>query len=191
MKLKLNFIAFLTLILVGCTGSEIKIRPENSLLDQRVNESYSAVGLLDVSTGKNLPSIGNLTEAFSHEIRASRVAKDVYYPARPDDKTEVTFESKFNSEVDTHSGSTFAKSFLTGFTFFILEPIFWYDFDYKLSGTVDVLKDGIVIKQSTAVTDATISVKWLSLGDVTKLESDAISQAKKSLFHQLLSDVKK
>ena len=191
MKLKLMSIACFTLLLVGCTGSEIKIKPENFLLDQRFNESYSSIGLLDASTGKNLPSVGNLTEAFSHEIRASRVAKDVYYPARPDDKTDVTFESNFNSELDTHSGSAFAKSFLTGFTFFILEPIFWYDFDYKFSGTVDVLKDGKVIKQSSAVTDVTLSVKWLSLGDVSKLESEAISQGKKSLFNQLLRDVHK
>ena len=191
MKIKLIFIALITFILVGCTGAEIKIKPENSLLDQRIIDSYSAVGLLDTTTGKNLPSVGNLTEAFSHEIRSSRIAKDVYYPARPDDKTEVTFESNFNSELDTHSGSAFAKSFLTGFTFFIVEPFFWYDFDYRLSGTVDVLKDGKVIKQSTALTDATVSVKWLSLGDVSKLESEAISKAKKSLFYQLLNDIKK
>lgn len=66
-------------------------------MNQKFSNSYSAVELLDASTGTNFPGIGNLTEAFSHEIRLSGVAKDVYYPARPDDKTEVIFESKFNA----------------------------------------------------------------------------------------------
>jgi hypothetical protein len=74
-------------------------------------------------------------------------------------------------------------------TLFIIEPLFWYDFDYTLSGTVDVVKNGKVIKQLSAVTDATLSVKWLSLGKVASLEGETLAQAKKSLFQQLINDV--
>jgi len=85
--------------------------------------------------------------------------------------------------LDPHSGSQFAKSFL--------EPLFWYDFDYTFSGTVDVVKNGKIIKQLSAVTDATMSVKWLSLGKVTSLEVETVDKAKKSLFQQLISDIGK
>jgi len=182
---------FTSFLVIGCTGTEIKIKPENTLLDQRVANPYSSVGVRDASTGKILPAAGNMTEAFSTQIRTSGFSKDVYYPFKPDDKTNILLESNFNVEFDAHSGSAFAKSFFTGFTFFILEPFFWYDFDYKFAGTVDVLKDGKVIKQVSAATDATVSVKWLSLSDVATLEGEAIAKAKKSLFNQLLNDIRK
>jgi hypothetical protein len=46
-----------------------------------------------------------------------------------------------------------------------------------------------VIKQVSAVTDATLSVKWLSLGNVASLEGETLEKAKKSLFQQLLNDI--
>ena len=130
-----------------------------------------------------------MTEAFSNELRKSGITKEVYYPFRPDDKADIVLESQFNVALDPHSGSAFAKSFFTGLTLFIIEPLFWYDFDYTLSGTVDVVKNGKVIKQLSAVTDATLSVKWLSLGKVASLEGETLAQAKKSLFQQLINDV--
>ena len=73
--------------------------------------------------------------------------------------------------LDPHSGSAFAKSFFTGLTLFIIDPLFF--------------------KQLSAVTDATMSVKWLSLGKVTSLEVETVDKAKKSLFQQLISDIGK
>jgi hypothetical protein len=189
MKLNLLVISITSLLIIGCTGTEIKIRPEYSLLPQSVAEPYASIGVKDVSSNSTLAQAGNMTEAFSNEIRKSRIAKEVYYPARADDKAEVVLESQFNVALDHHSGPAFAKAFLTGFTFFILEPLFWYDYDYTFSGTVDVVKNGKVIKQLSAVTDATMSMKWLSLGKVASLESETLDKAKKSLFHQLMNDL--
>jgi hypothetical protein len=191
MKLNLFIISIASLLIIGCTGTEIKIRPENTLYTQAAVEPYVSVGVKDISSSPTLPQAGNMTEAFSNEIKKSKFAKEVYYPARPDDKAEIVLESQFNVALDPHSGSAFAKSFFTGLTLFIIEPLFWYDFDYKFSGTVDVLKNGKVIKQVSAVTDATLSVKWLSLGSVTTLEGEALAKAKKTLFQQLLYDIGK
>jgi hypothetical protein len=192
MKLNLLIIAVAALLMIGCTGTEIKIRPENALIAQNVMGPYTSIGVKDVSSGtSSLPQAGNMTEAFSNELRKSGITKEVYYPLRPDDKADVVLESQFNVTLDPHSGSQFAKSFFTGFTFFILEPLFWYDFDYTFSGTVDVVKNGKVIKQLNAVTDATLSFKLLSSGIVPSLESETLAKAKKSLFQQLISDIGK
>jgi hypothetical protein len=94
-------------------------------------------------------------------------------------------------EADVHTGAMFAKSFFTGFTLFLLEPVFWYDFDYKLAGNINVLKDGKVVKKVSATTNATISTKWLSLSDVSALEAQALVKAKKSLFQQLMQAIGK
>ena len=191
MKLNLLIIAVAAFFIIGCTGTEIKIRPENALIAQNNIGPYTTIGVKDVSSGTSLPQAGNMTEAFSNELRKSGVTKEVYYPFRPDDKADIVLESQFNVALDPHSGSAFAKAFFTGFTFFILEPLFWYDYDYTFSGTVDVVKNGKIIKQLSAVTDATMSVKWLSLGKVTSLEVETVDKAKKSLFQQLISDIGK
>ena len=189
MKLNLLIISIAAILIIGCTGTEIKIRPENALIAQNVIEPYKSIGVKDVSVNTTLAQAGNMTEAFSSEIRKAKVAKEVYYPVRPDDKAEIVLESQFNVALDPHSGSQFAKAFFTGFTFFILEPLFWYDYDYTLSGTVDVVKNGKVIKQLSAVTDATLSFKMLSSGIVPSLEAETLAKAKKSLFQQLINDV--
>ena len=191
MKLNLLIISIAAFLIIGCAGTEIKIRPENTLIAQNVIEPYASVGIKDVSSNPTLPAAGNMTEAFSNEVKKSKFAKEVYYPARPDDKAEIVLESQFNVAADLHSGSQFTKAFFTGFTFFILEPLFWYDYDYKLSGTVDVVKNGKVIKQLSAVTDATLSFKLFSNGKVPSLELETLAQAKKSLFQQLISDIGK
>jgi hypothetical protein len=191
MKLNLLIIAVAAFFIIGCTGTEIKIRPENALIAQNNIGPYTTIGVKDVSSGTSLPQAGNMTEAFSNELRKSGITKEVYYPFRPDDKADIVLESQFNVALDPHSGSAFAKAFFTGFTFFILEPLFWYDYDYTFSGTVDVVKNGKIIKQLSAVTDATMSVKWLSLGKVTSLEVETVDKAKKSLFQQLISDIGK
>ena len=191
MKINLLIISIAAFLVIGCTGTEIKIRPENALIAQNIIEPYASVGIKDVSLSPTLPAAGNMTEAFSNEVKKSKFAKEVYYPARPDDKAEIVLESQFNVAADLHSGSQFTKAFFTGFTFFILEPLFWYDYDYKLSGTVDVVKNGKVIKQLSAVTDATLSFKFFSIGNVPSLELETLAQAKKSLFQQLINDVGK
>ncbi len=191
MKLNLLIIAVAAFFIIGCTGTEIKIRPENALIAQNNIGPYTTIGVKDVSSGTSLPQAGNMTEAFSNELRKSGITKEVYYPFRPDDKADIVLESQFNVALDPHSGSAFAKAFFTGFTFFILEPLFWYDYDYTFSGTVDVVKNGKILKQLSAVTDATMSVKWLSLGKVTSLEVETVDKAKKSLFQQLISDIGK
>ena len=189
--MRANFLLSIIVILTitGCTGTQVKLSHEPTT--QSFSQPFSAVGVRDVPATKTLPIAGNLTEAFSNELRTSGFAKEVYYPLRPDDKVDIALDSQFNVEADTHSVSMFAKSFFTGFTLFLLEPVFWYDIDYKLSGNVNVMKDGKLLKQVTATTDATISAKWLSLSKLPALEAEALVKAKKSLFQQLMQAIAK
>ena len=83
MKLNLLIISIAAFLIIGCTGTEIKIRPENTLIAQNVIEPYASIGVKDVSSNTTLPQAGNMTEAFSTEMRKARIAKEVYYPARP------------------------------------------------------------------------------------------------------------
>ncbi len=188
MKTTPVIVVILIVMLTGCTGTQIKVRPEPGT--HKFTQSYASVGVRDVPTEKKVPAPG-LTEAFSNEIRTSGFAKDVYYPFRPDDKVDIVLDSQFSLEQDQHSGSMVAKAFFTGLTLFLLEPFFWYDIDFKLAGNVNVLKDGKVVKQVNAETDATVSAKWLSLSELPTLAAEAAAKSKRSLFQQLMQAIAK
>jgi hypothetical protein len=94
-------------------------------------------------------------------------------------------------EQDLHSGSHFVQSFLTGLTLFLIEPFIWYDIDYKLVGNVNIVKEGKIVRQTSATTNATISAKWLSLRNLPALSAEAMAKAKQSVFQQLMRQIEK
>ena len=189
MKLCISIISLTSLLILGCTATEIKIKPENALISKNV-EPYAAVGLKDVSSSPALPEVGNMTEAFIAEIKKSKFAKEVYYPSSPDDKAEIVLEANFDVVFNPHFGvAPYAKTFSYWTHSFYDRTLVPYNFEYKFSGTVDVLKNGKMIKQVSAVTEAILSMQWLSLGSIATLETETLNKAKKSLFQQLLYDL--
>jgi len=77
MRTKHLLTIILVLTITGCIGTQVKLSPEPITHD--FNQSYNSVDVRDVPATKTLPVAGNLTEAFSNEIRSSRFAKEVYY----------------------------------------------------------------------------------------------------------------
>ena len=189
MKLCISIISITSLLILGCTVTEIKIKPENTLISKNT-EPYVSVGVKDVSSSPSPPEVGNMAEAFSAEIKKSKFAKEVYYPSSTDDKTDVVLEANFDVVFNSHFGvAPYARSFSYWTHSFYDRTLVPYDFEYKFSGIVNVLRNGKVIKQVSAVTEATLSMQWLSLGSIVTLETEALDKAKKSLFQQLLYDI--
>jgi hypothetical protein len=187
MRTNLLLSVIVILMITGCTETQVKITPES--ITQTFNQPYNSVGVRDVPAEKTLPFIfGNLTEAFSNEIRTSGFSKDVYYPFRPDDKVDMILDSQFNVEMDTDNVAFLAKVFLTVFTLFLLEPVFQYDFDYKLAGNINVLKDGKIVKKISATTNVTIST---TINDMSAVQAEVLVIARKSLFQQLMQSIGK
>ncbi|MEQ1638383.1 MAG: hypothetical protein ABL903_17025 [Methylococcales bacterium] len=173
------------MVLTGCTGITSRVSPEASY--QAFNTPYNSVGVRTVSSDKTFKEAGDLNSDFASIIRTEGFAKDVYFPARPDDKVDITLDTKFESSVDIHNPGL--KGFFIGFTLFLIEPFVWFDFDYQFAGEVSVFKDKQLINKVSAKTDANISAKYLSLSDLKKEQDEVLSKAKKSLFAQLLAGI--
>ena len=190
MNNKLFTVFLFSFALVGCTGTQLVVKPDPAAQSTVVTKKYSSVGVHPKPS--DLPSYagaGNLSDGFANAIEESGFAKKVFYPLRSDDKPDITLESQFSARTDLHSGANFIKSFFTGFTLFLLEPVIWYDYDFVVEGTVGVIRNGERIQTISARSDATISAKWLSLSEVAKLEADALSKAKRGLYYQILRDI--
>lgn len=178
------------LFLIGCTGTQMKIKPEAMAVSTTNLPKYDNVGLrtLPGETSSYGPG-GNLTEGFAAAMKDQGFAKQVAYPMRSDEKVDIALDAQFNIKPDLHAGANAAKGFFTGFTLFLIEPVVWFDQDYILEGKAVVTKNGQRVKDVTARTDANISTKWLSLGELPTLEAEALNKAKKSLYLQLMRDI--
>ncbi len=178
-------LALTTVVLSGCTGTRVAVSPSPDSLPGAVPQKFASVGVKAITADKIYPPAGNLVPDFVQEIETSGLAKAVYCPVRPDDKVDAMLETKINVTMNPHMGPNMVKAVLTGFTLFVLEPVFWYHYSYALSGDVVVVKDG---KRTSigAQSDGTISMKWLSLSHAQSLEAESIKKAKQSLFRQLI-----
>lgn len=184
----LSVMVLAALFLTGCTGTRMAISPPLSGETRPMAQKYNAVAVREIPADLVYPPAGHPAQDFAREVELSGIARNVYYPARPDDKVDAVFEVKVDVTMDPHMGSLMVKSFLTGLTLFLLEPAFWYDFDYVFDGTVDVVQQGRRTPVHAKATGS-IAMKWLSLGQAQKLEADAIRQTKKSLFRQLIAEI--
>jgi len=179
------------LICEGCTGTNMNVNPDPASLQINVAKRCGAVAVKETPADHVYPPAGNLVPGFVSALEKSGLADKVFYPSRPDDKVDLTLDAKFDVLCDVNAGSNMTKSFFTGFTLFLLEPIFWYNFDYELKGKVDIMRENVKIATLQAASESEMSMKFLSLSETQKLEGDTLNKTKESLFKQLLIDLSK
>jgi hypothetical protein len=190
MRFKSLLISILALTLIGCTGTEMTVKPDPNTQSTSVTKRVQSVGIKPKQSElPSYPGAGNISDGFANAIEESGFSKQVFYPLRADDKPEIVFDSQFSARSDTHGGANFAKAFFTGFTLFLLEPVIWFNYDYVLEANVAVLKNGERIQTINARSDVNLSAKWLSLSDLQRMEPEALSKAKRALYYQILRDV--
>lgn len=190
MNVKLVGVFLFSLSLIGCTGTEMVVKPDPNTQSTSVGKRFQTVGVKPKpSDFPSYPGAGNLADGFANTIGESGFAKQVLYPLRTEDKPEIVFDSQFSARADTHAGANFTKAFFTGFTLFLLEPVIWFNYDYVLEANVAVLKNGERTQTINARSDVTLSAKWLSLSDLQRMEPEALTKAKRAMYYQILRDV--
>ena len=176
----------LVLLVSGCTGSVVNVNPDPASLKVAISKKCGSIAVKEASSVHVYPPAGNLVPGLVNSLERSGLFDKVYYPSRPDDKVDMILDSKFDVIFEPNMGSNMTKAFFTGFTLFLLEPVFWYDYDYKLSGQIDIKKEENKTGTITAATDSSMSMKFLSLSEAVKLEGETLAKSKESLYKQLL-----
>jgi hypothetical protein len=183
-------VAVALIFLSGCTGTKMMVRPELAG-EEKHSGPCGSVAVRELTADRVYPPAGNLVPGFADALRESGLAKAVYYPSRPDDHVDYTLDAKFDVLFEPNMGSNMVKSFVTGLTLFLLEPAFWYDYDYRLKGEIGVYRGPVKLTQMQSEAEAQMQMKFLSLGEVQRLEGETLSSAKKTLYRQLLTDLNK
>lgn len=175
--------------LTACTGTEITVRPDSTTIDSNFRSNCGSIAIKESQATQVYPAAGPLVSDFAKAVDRSGIANKVYYPTRPDDKTDITLDAKFEVTADHNMGAGFAKSIFTGLTLFILEPVFWYNHDYSIAGQVDIIKDNKIVQTINQKADAEMSLKWLSLGSTPNLELETLMKLKSVAYKQILTEL--
>lgn len=179
------------LLSVGCTGTQLQVRPDPVGMHATYAGDCGSVAVREKTPDRVYPPAGNLVPGFADALRESGLASEVYYPARPDDQVDYTMDAKFNVVFEPNMGANLTKSFVTGLTLFLLEPFFWYDYDYLLSGELVLYRGPVQARVVQAETEAGFQMKFLSMGQAVNLEGETLAKAKRSLYQQLLQEAAK
>jgi hypothetical protein len=173
----------------GCTGTQIMITPSPESLQTSASKNCGIAGVKERPADKVYGPAGYLVQGFADFLDRSKLFDKVYYPLRPDDKVDLTLDSKFDVLFEPNMGGNLGKAFAIGITLFLLEPAFWFDYDYTLSGDVDIYKGDTKTSVAKATTNASMSIKFLSFAETVKLESETLQKGKESLYKQIFVEV--
>ncbi len=132
---------------------------------------------------------GELVIAFAKYLEHSGLFEEVYCPTRSGDKFNLSLDSKIDVKFNANSGPNMAKSFITGLSLFVLEPIFWYEHNIDFSGHVDIRKEGKTVSSFDAKTKADLYRKFLSLGDTDAFQKKLWPAGLRATFAQLLREI--
>jgi hypothetical protein len=173
--------------LTACTGSEIVVRPDPSTIDTNFRSNCGTIAIKESTASRVYPAAGNLVPDFANALEQSGLAEKVLYPIRPDDKPDITLDVKFDVVADLNRGGNAAKSIFIGLTFFLIEPILWLDYDYSVTGQVDIIKGNARAQTLNPKAYAEMSIKWLSIDSLQNLEQDTLTKLKSSVYKQFLT----
>ncbi len=181
----------LAALLSGCTGTRMTVLPDLGGEPTTYAGPCGTVAVRESTPDRVYPPAGNPVPGFADALRESGLAKTVYYPSRPDDKVDYVMDAKFDVLFHPNMGSNLTKSFVTGLTLFLLEPVFWFDYDYSLTGEVSLYHGPVKVAVVRGSTESEMGMKFLSLGEAVNLEGETLSQSKKNLYRQLLQKLEK
>jgi hypothetical protein len=176
----------LSILLSACTGTTTAVTPDPATLTTTVSKKCGIVAVKEVPSIKVYPPAGNLVAGFADALERSGIAEKVYYPSRNDDKFDLALDSRFDVTFDANTGGNMTKSFFTGLTLFLLEPVFWFNFNYEMTGEIDIIRAAQKVDSIKANSEGEMSMKFLSLGEAQTLEGSTLAMLKESLFRQLI-----
>jgi hypothetical protein len=174
---------------IGCTGTSVIVMPDLKSIEPPTTKGCGKVAVTEITKeGKSkIPS--ELTIAFAKYLEQSGLFEEVYCPIRSTDIFDMSIDSKFDVQLDSHTGSNFAKAFITGLSWFVLEPIFWYENSFEFSGHLNIIEDGKTVATFDAKTKADLYKKFLSLGNTDAFKKQLWPNGLNVTFSQLLRDI--
>ena len=177
------------LLSFGCTGARVIVMPDSKSIKRPTTKGCGKAAVTELTAQGNDKIPNELVIAFAKYLEQSGLFEEVYCPIRSTDKFDISINSKFDVQVDSHTAPNMAKAFITGLSWFVLEPIFWYEDSFVFSGHVDITKDGKQVATFDAKTNADLYRKLLSTGNAEVFQKQLWPVALNTTFSQLLGDI--
>lgn len=174
----------------GCTGTRVIVQPEPDSIRPPVAKGCGKIAVTEITadgTSSKIPSA--LVLEFAKYLEHSGLFDEVYCPVRDNDKFNMSLDAKFDGKLKTNSGPNHVRSAVIGLSLFLFEPFIWYEFNFDLSGHVDVKKEGKTVASFNSNTRADLHQKFFSTGDGEAFQKEVWPASVKATFAQLTRDL--
>ena len=185
-RYNIMIIIALMLLISGCTGTKIIVKPDPSSIKPSTEKNCGVVAVKEA--GENFVYSGDV-QLFAKELEKSGLYDKVYYPARHDDKVDLILDTKFIGKLTHDKVVGFTQSIIIGLSLFILEPVFWYDYYLDFNGKVAIVVNDNVVDTIESNTHTQMSVKWLSLMSIDNVAVQALKASSESMFKQIINEL--
>jgi hypothetical protein len=181
---------FITLLSVyGCTGTRVLVQPELDTIKPPTTHGCGRIAVIEINADGSTSKIpSGLVLEFAKHLEKSGLFDEVYCPVRDGDKYNLSLETKFDGKLNTNRGANHLRSAIVGLSLFLFEPFVWYEFNFGLSGHVDVKREGQTVASFNSNTTVDLQQKFFSTGDEA-IQKEVWPASVKATFAQITSDI--
>jgi hypothetical protein len=129
--LKLVLLPLLLPVLFSCSNVRISTIPDPNKIESPKKRCGSLI-IRAMPTPDNISVGGDYVEGFVNNLRKYRMFKEIYYPAWPDEKSDMQLDIKIEGERNDNPGENLARGALIGASLMLLEPFIDGEYDFML-----------------------------------------------------------
>lgn len=179
-------IIFLSSALFSCSNVRISTVPDSNIINAPTKRCNSLI-IRGTPTNDNIGYGYNYVDMLVANLRIYRMFKEIYYPAWPDEKSDIELDLTIESERDNHPGENFAKGALIGASIMLLEPFIDEELDFKLTAYGNITNNVGVTGKINASCKTYLLMKTADgLGNRKSTELLAINSCMESLGKQIM-----
>jgi hypothetical protein len=182
-------IFIILLSICGCTGTRVIVKPELSTIKPPTTKGCGKIAVTEINTDGSTSKIpSGLVLEFAKHLEKSGLFDEVYCPVRDSDKFNLSLDAKFDGKLKTNGGANHLRSAIVGLSLFLFEPFVWYEFNFDLTGHVDVKREGQIVASINSDTKVDLHQKFFSTGDEA-FQKEVWPASVKATFAQLTRDI--
>jgi hypothetical protein len=169
----------------GCTSYRVRPDVASITIPKSPSPIPAKVGITSAEQ-KLTGGFSDIVQDFKKQLDESGLFQEVYYPVRPTDQLDGGITLKINAQFNMDKAA-FAKAFFTGFFMFLPTSFVVYDHHYHAECTLEVLRDGRLLK--TYKGDGTVLASHKLFAPADKLEAEGTAAASKALAANLIGQL--
>ncbi len=179
----LTSIIIFCLSTLGCSATRLSITPESESMPRTFPGSCGQIIVKKMDAGPEQRKFNDALSGFVIALEKSGLADKVYYHLPPKNPVDLMLDLNFEKSEKGYPVGTIFKMLASSFSFGLLMPVFWYDYDYYLITEMEIYKKDQIAHTITAKANTHWSGKLMGLSEIPT----EVTGLQESVYRQLLA----